>query len=170
MARTCPILPVGESVREVLPVPADLTREIQERLKAKGFDPGPVDGKYGPKTAQALARFQDANPEQTGIDRALEIVDRRFRYASCATLNALGLRCSQVTCSPAIWAPIVGSDQAALLLCAAVAAAADRGLISLSCPLPAQPPAPGIPVWWVIAGTVGLVGVVTIGSVLWGRR
>lgn len=34
--------------------------EAQERLKASGFDPGSIDGKYGWKTEQAVKRFQVA--------------------------------------------------------------------------------------------------------------
>ncbi|MBD2741714.1 peptidoglycan-binding protein [Coleofasciculus sp. FACHB-1120] len=34
--------------------------EAQERLKAAGFDPGSIDGKYGRKTEQAVKRFQVA--------------------------------------------------------------------------------------------------------------
>jgi peptidoglycan hydrolase-like protein with peptidoglycan-binding domain len=36
-------------------------REMQEALKAKGNDPGPVDGRMGPKTRAALKAFQEAN-------------------------------------------------------------------------------------------------------------
>ncbi|MEW6031857.1 MAG: peptidoglycan-binding protein [Bacillota bacterium] len=36
---------------------ADVTA-VQEALKARGFDPGPVDGVYGPRTASAVRRFQ----------------------------------------------------------------------------------------------------------------
>ena len=35
--------------------------EVQEALKAKGFDPGPIDGRMGPKTRTALKAFQEAN-------------------------------------------------------------------------------------------------------------
>jgi peptidoglycan hydrolase-like protein with peptidoglycan-binding domain len=31
---------------------------VQEKLKDKGFDPGPVDGVWGPRTASALAEYQ----------------------------------------------------------------------------------------------------------------
>jgi len=31
---------------------------VQRALAAKGFDPGPIDGIYGPKTAQAVGVFQ----------------------------------------------------------------------------------------------------------------
>jgi peptidoglycan hydrolase-like protein with peptidoglycan-binding domain len=36
-------------------------RELQEALKAKGNDPGPIDGRMGPKTRAALKAFQEAN-------------------------------------------------------------------------------------------------------------
>jgi peptidoglycan hydrolase-like protein with peptidoglycan-binding domain len=36
-------------------------REVQEALKTKGNDPGPIDGKMGPKTRAALKAFQEAN-------------------------------------------------------------------------------------------------------------
>lgn len=36
-------------------------QDLQRRLTALGFDPGPVDGRYGPVTTEAVKRFQDAN-------------------------------------------------------------------------------------------------------------
>ena len=154
----CPILPVGQVVTGPLQVDPAFVRELQQALRRAG-ESVPVNGEYGPQTAEALRSFQDKHPDTTGIDRALEIVDSRFRYASCATYRALGLRCESVYCSPAVWGPIVGSEQAALILCAAVAAAADQGLISLSCPLPPITARP-FPLWaaGVITATI-LVGV-----------
>lgn len=36
----------------------DQVRAAQQALKDKGFDPGPVDGKIGPKTRAAISDFQ----------------------------------------------------------------------------------------------------------------
>ena len=36
------------------------TRDLQSNLAEVGFDPGPIDGVFGPKTASAVARFQVA--------------------------------------------------------------------------------------------------------------
>src|SRR5690349_10295747 len=35
-------------------------KQVQQALKDKGQDPGPVDGKMGPKTQAALTSFQQA--------------------------------------------------------------------------------------------------------------
>ncbi len=35
-------------------------RQAQQNLQAAGFDPGPIDGKMGPKTSQALKDFQQS--------------------------------------------------------------------------------------------------------------
>jgi hypothetical protein len=43
-------------------------REVQGRLQSLGFDPGPVDGSAGPKTAAAVTRYQQAHGLQpTGV-------------------------------------------------------------------------------------------------------
>jgi peptidoglycan hydrolase-like protein with peptidoglycan-binding domain len=43
------------------------TRTAQEALKTKGFDPGPIDGKLGPRTAHALRDYQKQEGlQQTG--------------------------------------------------------------------------------------------------------
>ena len=34
---------------------------VQERLRDEGFDPGAIDGSYGPKTRQALFAYRAAN-------------------------------------------------------------------------------------------------------------
>lgn len=46
-------------------------RELQERLKALGFDPGAIDGIPGPQTAAAIRRFEASAslPAQGNIDR-----------------------------------------------------------------------------------------------------
>ena len=45
------MLRTGSSGDEVL--------ALQRRLKAAGFDPGPADGAFGPKTDAALRAFQE---------------------------------------------------------------------------------------------------------------
>ena len=39
----------------------DDVRVLQSRLKAQGFDPGPVDGAFGSQTDQAVRLFQQAS-------------------------------------------------------------------------------------------------------------
>ena len=36
-------------------------RALQRRLREAGFSPGPIDGRYGPRTERAVARFQAAH-------------------------------------------------------------------------------------------------------------
>lgn len=40
------------------PAPGNLVKQIQVELLAWGFDPGPIDGKYGRRTARAIMNFQ----------------------------------------------------------------------------------------------------------------
>jgi hypothetical protein len=50
------------------PLASNDIREMQGRLQSLGFDPGPVDGAAGPKTAAALIRYQQAHGLQpTGL-------------------------------------------------------------------------------------------------------
>ena len=37
------------------------TRAAQEALKTQGFDPGPIDGRMGPRTSAAISDFQRKN-------------------------------------------------------------------------------------------------------------
>ena len=39
----------------------NLVQNVQRALKERGFNPGPIDGIYGPKTRAALHKFQKAN-------------------------------------------------------------------------------------------------------------
>lgn len=48
----CPTLSYGSSGLAV--------QGLQELLKAQGFDPGPIDGKFGPKTQSAVIAFQQS--------------------------------------------------------------------------------------------------------------
>ena len=50
----------------------DLFKQVQEKLRANGFDPGPVDGTFNSKTQAALAQFQlsRAMPASGALDEA----------------------------------------------------------------------------------------------------
>lgn len=54
-------------------------RAMQEALKSKGFDPGPIDGVYGPQTANAVKEYQRSEN--------LSVTGR----ANPETLNKLGV-------------------------------------------------------------------------------
>jgi hyperosmotically inducible periplasmic protein len=58
---------------------SDRVRAVQEALKTKGFDPGPIDGIQGPQTTQAVREFQRAEN--------LTVTGR----PDSATLNKLGV-------------------------------------------------------------------------------
>jgi hypothetical protein len=73
----------GLSSPRTLPSPPQvlpLVWRVQERLKAVGFDPGPVDGAFGPKTRDALRWFQNTKGLLPTGD-----LDKK-------TLDALGVR------------------------------------------------------------------------------
>ena len=50
-------------------------RGLQRRLAGLGFAPGPIDGRYGPLTAQAMTRFQRAHGLQ--VDRIAGVLTWR---------------------------------------------------------------------------------------------
>lgn len=65
-----PPSPIDEELKEkkpqeisaqLAPDEATKSRQIQTALKNAGFDPGPIDGKIGPKTKKAIKDFQAAN-------------------------------------------------------------------------------------------------------------
>lgn len=47
------------------PVTPELVRELQQRLQAEGYSPGPTDGIWGPRTHQALQQYQQ---QQAGLE------------------------------------------------------------------------------------------------------
>ena len=56
---------------QVKPMPALVVRATQEALKRKGYDPGSIDGNFGPKTSAAVKEFQKSPglPETGLLDR-----------------------------------------------------------------------------------------------------
>src|SRR5689334_13839244 len=47
--------------------------DMQKMLKAAGFDPGPLDGKFGPRTEAALKAYQNATGAK--VDGTLELTE-----------------------------------------------------------------------------------------------
>jgi len=43
-------------------------RQVQQELRKKGFDPGPIDGIHGPRTKEAVRNFQDRYGMKAGGD------------------------------------------------------------------------------------------------------
>lgn len=66
-------LPEKKTVERAVVLTNDEVREMQAWLKAFGFDPGPIDGYPGARTAAAVKRYQSARrAEETGVlDRSL---------------------------------------------------------------------------------------------------
>ena len=52
------VLPLNQD--KTRPLSWDEARELQGRLKAAGFDPGPIDGIVGPRTTEAARRYGEA--------------------------------------------------------------------------------------------------------------
>lgn len=63
--------PPAPPTKDDRPLSADEVRELQERLKALGFDPGFIDGIPGPQTTAAIRRFEASAslPAQGNTDR-----------------------------------------------------------------------------------------------------
>ena len=57
LAAAKPVLYPGQGYG---PTGSGEVRSLQRNLAAAGFSPGPIDGRYGPRTARAVARFQVA--------------------------------------------------------------------------------------------------------------
>ncbi len=68
-----------QAAMSALPVSEDLVRSVQQQLQAKGVNSGPVDGVWGPATAQGVQRFQQSQ----GLQATGQL--------NAATLQALGV-------------------------------------------------------------------------------
>lgn len=58
----------------IISLDAALQKKIQERLIEEGYDPGRVDGKFGPNSVKALMRYRVANDlleDDVDLDRVL---------------------------------------------------------------------------------------------------
>jgi peptidoglycan hydrolase-like protein with peptidoglycan-binding domain len=55
-----PSSPSSPPVSSPQPLPSNDVREVQGRLRALGFNPGPIDGSAGPLTTAALKQYQQS--------------------------------------------------------------------------------------------------------------
>lgn len=174
MRMECPILPAGKALVTQVVAQGDFIRKLQQKLVEAGEDIGEagVDGQYGPDTAEALLRYQQAHFE-TAPDQVLAEFIPNANYASCATYRRLDLGCDRVYFDTTIWTPILGEAEA-LAVGAAIAAAVDQGWLSLDCPGAGGGGGGGggvvaaIPswVWWALGGAA----VVAAGAWVWSAR
>jgi Putative peptidoglycan binding domain len=51
---------VVEATPSQVPLARNELQEVQTRLRSFGFNPGPIDGAVGPKTAEAVIKYQQA--------------------------------------------------------------------------------------------------------------
>jgi peptidoglycan hydrolase-like protein with peptidoglycan-binding domain len=62
-------------------------KELQDKLRAAGFDPGPSDGWYGQKTADAVRQYQQANNLPVDGDAGPQTLSRLGMSISQAATN-----------------------------------------------------------------------------------
>jgi peptidoglycan hydrolase-like protein with peptidoglycan-binding domain len=58
---------------------AELIRMVQLTLKDSGFDPGPIDGMLGPKTREAIKKFQIKNELEPTGEMDEQTINQLFR-------------------------------------------------------------------------------------------
>jgi peptidoglycan hydrolase-like protein with peptidoglycan-binding domain len=72
-------------VRRAAPTRQPLVREAQRALRDLGYDPGPIDGVFGPRMRTALAKYQTSErlPVTSDLDaltlERLDVYRRLFR-------------------------------------------------------------------------------------------
>lgn len=134
----CPLLPTS-GVSIVL-YRGDFVRQLQSALKEAArlagqpaWDPGEIDGLYGPRTAAALLALQRSLPTDQDYTVLRELTGRE--YATCYVLRRLNLACERVQ-------PVIGVTGSAAQV-AQIEQAILQGRLNLSCPVQPAPPAPG---------------------------
>ena len=75
------------------PTGATPVRVVQRTLRRQGWEPGPVDGLYGPRTKAAVTRFQVA--ARVGVDGIVGPQTRRAPPDSRTTIFVHALRIPQ---------------------------------------------------------------------------
>lgn len=80
-----PSTPAAQPSPPAPPLSSGDIREVQGRLRSLGFDPGPLDGDAGPRTAAALTRYQEAHGLQpTGVADSDVLAELRREPGSTA--------------------------------------------------------------------------------------
>ena len=54
----------GEAAKPKAAATPERVRELQQALTQAGYDPGPIDGKFGPRTKAALRKYVAVPPPQ----------------------------------------------------------------------------------------------------------
>lgn len=124
-------------------------RAVQTALKSKGFDPGTIDGKYGPHTEAAIKKMQlSASMPQTGV------IDYGVLMALGVSIPAPYIPSASASSS---YAPSSGGY-------ASVVPAASAPGVTLSKANPAHPAASdSIPGWKI--GVIAGAGALLIGGI-----
>lgn len=109
--------PTFAPAKQAVVVADDILKNYQAKLKRLGFDPGPLDGRRGPKTTAAVKRFQTANPPlvvdgilgratMAAIDR---LADAKKRLAGAGGVTGAGAVVSTTPVGQAAAAdPVIG--------------------------------------------------------------
>ena len=64
-----------------------IVKEIQQKLKERGYDPGPIDGDLGPKTLAAMKKLLSANVtvvKETVVAKTIPVVEKAKDVAKVA--------------------------------------------------------------------------------------
>lgn len=80
--------------------PSDV-KFVQDRLRAKGFDPGPSDGDCGPRTVAAIRKFQATF--LAAPDGVVEPGKKTFQKLADRLTQAPGAAGEKFACTPAAW-------------------------------------------------------------------
>ena len=132
---------VPEAIEAALRLDRDARRRVQQGLQNEGFDPGPPDGLFGPRTREAIRRWQEARevPPTGYLDRAgIELLLGASTVSGGSTLPVSQAAASS---SPVV-AERAASPTPAVIVPADVRASREREPGSAESPTATQAPVP----------------------------